>query len=341
MKNHNELYQSVLLDLKNGRNSCVTTIFKGLEGTISDRIKRKADCNTDEISNVLSSGIPCFTQENETYVLQEPFYKEERLIILGGGHIALPLVEFASRLGFHIVVVDDRLSFANQGRFPLAHEVICDDFANALHQLEVNSSDYVIIITRGHRHDVHCLKAICKGEKPSYLGMIGSKRRVTIIKDTLIEEGYDKDRINAIHTPIGLSIGAITPEEISISIMAEVIAHKRLGLKDKKTRNQSDMDYDLLDRLAFEEEAKTVVTVIETKGSTPRGAGAKMIVYRDGTIIGSIGGGCSEAAVLQTARAMIGSNTYKVIPVDLTGDGAEEEGMVCGGVMTVLLEDMS
>ena len=82
-----------------------------------------------------------------------------------------------------------------------------------------------------------------------------------------------------------------------------------------------------------------MVTVLESKGSSPRGAGAKMIVYRDGRILGSIGGGCSEAAVLGQARRLIGSGRYQVIHVDLSGEAAEDEGMVCGGVMDVLVED--
>ena len=89
------------------------------------------------------------------------------------------------------------------------------------------------------------------------------------------------------------------------------------------------------------DEPKAVVTVIESKGSSPRGAGAKMIVYRDGRILGSIGGGCSEAAVLGEARSLIGSGRYKVVHVDLTGEAAEDEGMVCGGIMDVLVEDFA
>lgn len=340
MKQFIEIYRTVLEGIESGNNACVVTQFKGIEGRMSDLKKDMGEGNSSSEIDAINSGIPSLYREDDNFILREPFYKQERLIILGGGHIALPLVEFASRLGFYVVVVDDRLSFANKVRFPLANEVICNDFANALYELKVNDSDYVIIITRGHRHDLLCLKAICEGVIPSYLGMIGSKRRVAIIKNSLIEEGYDKGIIDGIHTPIGLTIGAITPEEISISILAEVIAHKRLGLLDKKTRNQSDVDHGLLERLTTIEESKAVITVMETKGSTPRGAGAKMIVYQDGRILGSIGGGCSEAAVLQTARSMIGKDEYKVVEVDLRGDGAEEEGMVCGGIMTMLIESI-
>lgn len=111
--------------------------------------------------------------------------------------------------------------------------------------------------------------------------------------------------------------------------------------EDKRVKNRSDLDFDVLKRLAEEpDEPKAVVTVIESKGSSPRGAGAKMIVYRDGRILGSIGGGCSEAAVLGEARSLIGSGRYKVVHVDLTGEAAEDEGMVCGGIMDVLVEEL-
>lgn len=249
-------------------------------------------------------------------------------------------MEFGAKIGFSVIVVDDRLSFANTERFPLAKEVICDSFEHALDDLKLKENDYVVIITRGHRHDTTCLKKICSGIEPDYVGMIGSKRRTAIVKETLIEEGFDKERLDRVHTPIGLSIGAITPEEIAISIMAELISHKRLGRAEKKTRNRSDVDYEVMEVLANEVNVpKAILTIIQSKGSVPRGAGAKMIVYEDGRILGSIGGGCSEAAVLTTARRLIGSKTYQVVDVDLTGDAAEEEGMVCGGIMTVLIED--
>ena len=137
-------------------------------------------------------------------------------------------------------------------------------------------------------------------------------------------------------------LNGVTPEEIAISILAEIIQVKRMDREDKRVKNRSDLDFDVLKRLAEEpDEPKAVVTVIESKGSSPRGAGAKMIVYRDGRILGSIGGGCSEAAVLGEARSLIGSGRYKVVHVDLTGEAAEDEGMVCGGIMDVLVEDFA
>lgn len=332
------IYEKIIENIQKGNKVCMVSKLDKKEGIIKKELV--VDLAEGYVTNALEKGIPQYVQSDREAIVAEPFYPEERLIIFGGGHIAVPLVEFAAKTGFQVIVVDDRLSFANRERFPLAKQVICDGFKHAIDTLQVKESDYVVIITRGHRYDSTCLKKISLGEEPGYVGMIGSRRRTKIVKETLVEEGIPSERLERVHTPIGLSIGAITPEEIGISILAELISHKRLGDSISKKRNSSDIDYEVLQVLAEEVDVpKAVVTVIDTKGSVPRGAGAKMIVYRDGMIIGSIGGGCSEGAVIGQARSLIGSKSFQTVDVDLTGDAAEEEGMVCGGVMTVLLED--
>ncbi len=339
----NNIYREILSNTNDGKKVCMVSKLHGKNGILGTHLQKQLEFESNSnliIEKSLSEGIPQYSTEQELQLVAEPFYPEERLIVLGGGHIAIPLVEFAAKTGFVVTVVDDRLSFANSQRFPFAKKVICDNFENAIKELKIKETDYVVVITRGHRYDSTCLKSICGGFEPSYVGMIGSKKRTRIVKEQLQEEGCDVHRLNRVHTPIGLSIGAITPEEIAISILAELISHKRLGGMDSNKRNSSDIDYDVLEVLADEIDVpKAIITVISTKGSVPRGAGAKMLVYKDGTIRGSIGGGCSEAAVILTARQMIGTNTYQVVDIDLTGDLAEEEGMVCGGIMTVLIED--
>lgn len=316
--------------------------FVGEEGNLSDmrcEFKEYADAS-EIVKEALKKGQTLCRREQNTWNVAEPFFPKERLIILGAGHVALPVAEFGARVGFLVTVVDDRLSFANPGRFPMAEKVICDDFAHAIEMLKIQESDYICIVTRGHRHDADCLRMIGKGKEPAYLGMIGSRHRVGIVKQELLEEGYDPERMSHLKSPIGLNIGGVTPEEIAISIMAEIIQVKRMDHEDMRVKNRSDLDFDVLKRLAEEvDEPKAVITVIESKGSSPRGAGAKMIAYPDGRILGSIGGGCGEASVLGKARALIGSGSYKVIHVDLTGETAEDEGMVCGGIMDVVVED--
>lgn len=337
------IYHNILNCIQSGEKVCSVTKLVGLEGMIGNALHKELVFESpleEVIQSSLSDGIPKYIKQEDHCTIAEPFYPEERLVILGGGHIALPLVEFAAKTGFQVTLVDDRPSFANTKRFPLAKHVICDSFEHGLQELHIKKSDYVVIITRGHRHDSDCLKSICDGEEPKYVGMIGSRRRTAIVKQTLEDEGYDKDRLDRVHTPIGLAIGAITPEEIAISILSELILSKRLGGENRCQQNCSDMDYEVLQVLANEIDVpKAILTVIGTKGSAPRGAGAKMIVYPDGKILGSIGGGCSESAVIGQARQIVGSKTFKLVEIDLTGDIAEEEGMVCGGIMTILIED--
>ncbi|HEY5555947.1 XdhC/CoxI family protein [Acetobacterium sp.] len=342
MKSRNQLV--MITELKTNDRSGTASIEKSLLNkdqleldSINEEIKKNA-------LNVLKTGLPELikSQENEM-VLYEPFYSEGRLIILGGGHIAKPLAKYGAEIGFEVTVVDDRPSFANPGRFPEASVVLCESFEQCFKKLEVNSSDYVVIVTRGHRHDAVCLRQVLE-LSPEYLGMIGSKRRVKSLMEQLIEEGFDKEQLNEVIAPIGLPIGAITPEEIAISIIAQIISKKRLNrtsleVNKKKQQSQSDFDFEVLENLANNNEEKcAIITVVSKKGSVPRGPGAKMIVWPDGRILGSIGGGCSEAEVIIVARDLIHSGGYAIQKIDMTGSVAEDEGMVCGGIMEVLIE---
>ncbi len=346
-----EIYKQLLEQLENGMKVVVKTEFYGRQGHVKQDMARlivpEKQCQGLTLQS-LERGVPLFEVHEERAVLAEPFFPEERLIILGGGHIALPLAEFAAKVGFSVTVVDDRPSFANTNRFPLAKQVLCDTFSQALQRLSVTENDYLVIITRGHRYDQICLEQLLKGAEPFYTGMIGSRRRVGALKELLIEAGYSRERLEQVHTPIGLAIGAVTPEEIAISIIAELIACKRQTKEahpdQPRYLNRSDIDFEVIrllgeDARAREEEAKSVITVISAQGSVPRGAGAKMLVYPDGKIVGSIGGGCSEAAVIGDARQIIGTGTYEIKIVDMTGDVAEDDGMACGGVMQVMIED--
>ena len=279
--------------------------------------------------------------EGRRYVRR--FAPEERLILLGGGHIAVPLCNMAAMLDFSVCVVDDRIAFANSARFPDAAQVLCDSFAEGIEKLSVRDTDYVCVITRGHRWDGECLRQILSGEFPSYLGMIGSRRRVSALLALLREEGYDAGKLAAIHTPIGLKIGAETPAEIAVSICGELVAHRRSRPVDvvAELLERTDTDLSLLRFVAELKEKAVLMTVISTQGSTPVESGAIMAMDEFGTIRGTIGGGCGEAYVMRAARRLRGTGEQRVIEVDMTNDIAAEEGMVCGGKMRVLIEDIS
>lgn len=282
--------------------------------------------------------------EEKTYLI-EPYFPEPHLIVLGGGHIAKPLAEFGAKVGFSVTVIDDRPSFANSKRFPLAENVICESFEKCFDLINLNESSFVVIVTRGHRYDMDCLRQTLK-YNTAYVGMIGSKRRVKGVIDKLLSEGYSQERLGNVNAPIGLNIGAITPEEISFSIISQVIQYRRLidrstgTMKSSKT-NWPEFDRDVLTKLSQKENTpKAVITIVSTKGSVPRKEGAKMIVGSQGEILGSIGGGCSEGEVINTARYMLRNNIgYQTEKIDMTGYVAEEEGMVCGGIMNVIIEN--
>jgi xanthine dehydrogenase accessory factor len=264
-------------------------------------------------------------------VLIEPFAPKKRLIVFGGGHISKPLVEFASRTGFSVTVIDDRPFFANSERFPAAEKILCESFEKAFGLIDITASDFVVILTRGHRYDGVVLREILKHE-PAYIGMIGSKRRVKGMLEELSAEGFPENKLNSIHSPVGLDIGAVTPDEIAISIAAQLISCKNRSAFP-------ELDMDVLEKASQAAAVpKALITILSSKGSVPRKAGARMLAYLDGTTIGTIGGGCSEAAVLSKARDIMRSRGFLIEDVDMTGDVAESEGMVCGGIMQVLIE---
>lgn len=276
-----------------------------------------------------------------TTLLLEPFHPAPQLIVLGGGHVALPLVKIAHLLQYEIIVVDDRPDFANSSRFPNA-TVICNDFGRALEQLHIGPRTSVVIVTRGHQHDRACLEYVL-GFEPSYVGMIGSRRRVKALKELLLEEGYPADKIDRVHMPIGVPINAETPEEIAVSIAAELVAVHRQPGKAMGFLASADQAWEVMGQLLdYIRGSRPVVaaTIVGTKGSTPRKAGAKMLIQPDGTCFGTIGGGCSEAEVRRAALRLFDPPlvTAKFHKVMLDADIAADEGMVCGGTMEVFLE---
>lgn len=295
-----------------------------------------------EIQAAFDSGLPKALDIDNELVLIEPYFPKPRLIIFGGGHIAKPLSELGTNSEFAVTIVDDRPQFANIGRFPEAETVICDSFENAFLRLKLRKSDFVVVVTRGHVHDGICIRKALEHEL-AYLGMIGSKRRVAGVMAELKAEGFDAKKLERINSPIGLEIGAVTPYEIAISIIAQIIAYRRLktggrASQNNKNFNWPEFDRDVLEQIQFNDPNRALVTIISSKGSVPRKAGAKMLVYLDGIILGSIGGGCSEAGIIGTARDMIREKGYRIEEVDMTGDVAESLGMVCGGIMDVIIE---
>lgn len=355
----NDIYRNLSDKLSSGNEAVMLTFMKpvsGKKGSITDKhilIRDNLEndplfVNTNEtlrqkILLAFDSGNLQLVDAKEETILIEPYFSKPRLIILGGGHIAKPLADFGAKVGFSVVVVDDRPTFAHPSRFPEASEVVCESFENCFSRLDIRKSDFVVIVTRGHRHDGVCLRSTLS-YNPAYIGMIGSRRRVKAMKEELLNEGYSKEQIDNVNSPIGLDIGAVTPEEIAISIIAQVISFRRArgNIVNKEANikfNWPEFDDTVIKEMSKEADApKALITIISSKGSVPRKAGAKMIVWLDGKVMGSIGGGCSEASIITIARTTILNNEYTIEHVDMTGDVAEDEGMVCGGIMDVLIE---
>ena len=274
---------------------------------------------------------------DDQQILCEPLGSRPSLIICGAGHISMPLIQIGRMLEFYVTVIDDRPQFANNARNLNADHVICNSFAKGLREIPETSNNYFVIVTRGHRYDVDCLEEVIDRAN-SYIGMIGSRKRIANVKEVLLDKGILREALDHIHMPIGLDIKAETPEEIAIAIMAEIIQVKNT------TYATYHYSKELLSALAApssESMKKALAVIIRRHGSAPRNIGTKMLVFEDGSAIGTLGGGCAEAEVLEKARDCIRHHKASTMHIDMTGRQVEDEGMVCGGIIDVFIEPLS
>lgn len=338
----NSFYETLSEINPNAQNIALTVLSKDKQGTkcliSAGKIAWESDSffseHADETLAVSGNGI---AQIAGLRVFAEVLGQEKKFVICGAGHISMPLIAMIRMLDCPVTVIDDRPYFADNARRAQATTVYCEPFEEALAKIPGDDDTFFIIVTRGHRYDEACLSAIVR--KPhAYIGMIGSRRRVGFVKESVIEGG-DPEVVSSVHTPIGLNIGAQTPEEIAIAIMAEIIQVKNA------VRRTGSYPREIVRELCGENAANTttvLATIVSRKGSAPRDVGTKMLILPDGHAIGTIGGGCVEADVMRRARMMLTSPQdfppFQLIEVDMTAEAAEDEGMVCGGIIEVLLE---
>ena len=166
--------------------------------------------------------------ERSAEVMLQLFEAPARLVIVGAGHVGLALATIAEMLSYETTVLDDRAEFANRERFPMAQHVIVDEVGAALDALTLDASTAVVLVSRGHRVDEEALRHVV-GRGAGYVGMIGSRRRTRTVLDHLAAEGFPTEALAAVSTPVGLDIGAETPEEIAVSILAEITMLRRGG----------------------------------------------------------------------------------------------------------------
>jgi xanthine dehydrogenase accessory factor len=168
------------------------------------------------------TGLVCGGQM-DVYI--EPIEPSPELYIIGAGHVGFHLARIAEEVGFRVHVADDREKFANAERFPTAAEIVVDDIPAWIARATIPPHAYVVIVTRGHTNDLEALRALAPREL-RYLGLIGSRAKVARIYDQLTTDRMPADQLTRVHAPIGLDIGAVTPQEIAVSILAELIAVK-------------------------------------------------------------------------------------------------------------------
>jgi xanthine dehydrogenase accessory factor len=177
----------------------------------------------------------------------EPVVPTPQLYIFGAGHVAQALYKVAQLAGFGVTVVDDRESYANRERFPEAKDIFADEYERALAQLSPSEQSYMVIVTRGHKDDMRVLRWAVN-QPARYIGMIGSNRKFLAVCKELEAEGIAKERLERVYSPVGLDIGAITPEEIAVAVVAEMIANRRnvehpmphLGWTKKKAAKEAE-----------------------------------------------------------------------------------------------------
>jgi xanthine dehydrogenase accessory factor len=179
-------------------------------------------------SFALETGKAVGMQGGDVDIFFDVIARPPKLVIVGAGHIAVPLARLGSLLDFRVTVLDDRPEFATPERFPDAAEIIVGHYQETLASLPTDRDTYVVLVTRGHVHDTACLEVML-GRCPAYVGMIGSRSRVRTVMRHLAENGHPVGRLREVRAPIGLDLGAQTPAEIALSIMAEIVCVRRGG----------------------------------------------------------------------------------------------------------------
>ncbi len=287
------------------------------------------ECVLEEIK-VSYPGV--YKLKNGVSVFAEQLGQKPTIVLCGGGHVSLFVYKVAIMTGFDVIVIDDRKEFVNEQRFPLAKELICGEFSDVMPNVDFGRDSFYVIATRGHSHDGICLVEALK-KQHTYVGMIGSKRKIGVINEHLRSLSFTEEVISSVYTPIGLAIDAQTPEEIAVSIMAEII---------KVRRNECTESYlcdEALKLIATTQEPVVLSLILNKDGSIPRGPGAKMAVTKSGISKGTIGGGAIEYEAVLKSVEIAGTKTRPTIhKYSMKNTDATKEGMACGGNALVYTE---
>ena len=255
--------------------------------------------------------------QDVTLIHKAWFAPQPALILCGGGHVSREVAAIAHRLDFSVTVIDERPEAVTRDRFPTAQHLICDSYENLGNYLEPNAC--YVVVTPEHKADLQCVSTILPSQY-RYLGMIGSRKKVAATFENLRYAGFSQAQIGSIFAPIGLSIGAVTPAEIALSIMAQIV-------QEKNKTHAASADKALLEAT----QPGTLCVIIEKHGSAPRGVGSMMFVGKE--VIGSIGGGEPEYLAICHARE---TSACHIREYTLNNTAANGLDMICGGNIKVL-----
>ena len=255
--------------------------------------------------------------QDVSLIRREWFCPQPSLFICGGGHVAREVAAMAALLDLSVTVMDDREDLANRERFPTARRVICDSYDN-LHRYLEDDVCYVVV-TPDHKADLQCVSTILP-TRYRYLGMIGSRKKVDATVKNLLHAGFTQAQIDSIFAPIGLSIGAVTPAEIAVSILGQII-------QEKNRYHHASVDKALLEMT----EPGMLCVITEKTGSAPRGVGSMMFVGKD-RVLGTIGGGEPEYLAIEHARLI---SDFDHLEYTLNRAASSGLDMICGGTIKV------
>jgi xanthine dehydrogenase accessory factor len=226
---YRDLYREVRDLEKGGRKGLIVTSFSETsfhKSLLRDDGSTLGDCLDQPSQQTLMSHLDTSRPVIDEGRIIEPLVSSSLLYLFGAGHVSQYVSRVASMVDFSVVVIDDRADFANKERFPEAREIIVQPFPDILDRITFRGSEYVAILTRGHKYDALVLEGVMK-HPTRYVGMIGSKRKTRLIMDHLKGLGFDEEALRSVRAPIGLGIGAQTPQEIAVSIVAQLIEVRR------------------------------------------------------------------------------------------------------------------
>ena len=278
------------------------TVFPRHDGSLYQRA----------IASLLQNG------QDVSAIREEWFCPQPKLILCGGGHVSREVAAFAHRLDFSVTVIDDRAEAVTRERFPTAENLICDSYENLGSYLEPDAC--YVVVTPDHKADLRCVSTILP-TRYRYLGMIGSRKKVASTMENLKNAGFSQEQISSIFAPIGLPIGAVTPAEIALSILSQII-------REKNKTHAASADKALLEVT----EPGMLCVITEKHGSAPRGVGSMMFVGEK-EVLGSIGGGEPEYLAIRHAKE---NPFFDMREYALNNTAANGLDMICGGRITVL-----